>query len=135
MMTRRDWRGPPTLPKGGSLTGQVEVEDPAPTTRGFRRGLRWRPNGHRPYFQQQTVPSVPDPPLERHRARTHPPIPPLEESSGFAARLIGRPLRQCLRRLRDLSTPVFWYVELTLGVHLYLQDVDGACVLAEEHME
>ena len=144
MMTRRDWRRPPTLPKGGSLIERVQVEDPAPS----KRGLRWRPNGHRPYFQelrirQQTAPSVPEPPLTSHSESTHPPIQSPEERGGgrrerkYRRRLIrsARERRGDLRRLRDLSMPVFWYVELTLGVHLYLQDVDGACALAEEHME
>ena len=68
---------------------------------------------------------------------------------GFAERLIGKPLlrRTFHRRLRARRGPnrrlppctltrvelVFWYVELSLAVRLYLQEVDGACVLAEEH--
>ena len=80
-------------------------------------------------------PSVPDPPLKRHSELIHPPFPsPEERLRGRRARDAAR-RRQCLRRLRDRSMPVFWYVELTLGVHLYLQDVDGACALAEEYME
>ena len=165
MMTRRDRRRPPTLPKGGSLTERVRVENPAPT----KRGLRWRPNGHRPYFQelrirQQTAPSVPDPGAEAALIRTNEggALVEAEPSSGgnrpeavyflhpgqkergrrrrerkYRRRLIRstRERRGDLRRLRDLSMPVLWYVELTLGVHLYLLDFDGACALAEEHME
>ena len=161
-MTGRDRRGSPTLPKGGSLTERGRVENPAPS----KRGLRWRPNGHRPYFQelrirQQTASSVPDPGAEEATTEGGALVGAEPSSGGNRPEEVyflhpgqkerGRRSRekkyrkrlrrsereriQCLRRLRDLSMPLFWYVELTLGVHLYLLDVDGACALAEEHME